>query len=467
MKAENIISALGNISDKYVREAEHAPKRGRRRVLITAASALTAAAAVAVMIISPWSRSELIAPYAVAYAEYPESVRDPSLDNRYMTDEYSDYKVARIGAISDESRERLGGFCGNVSGEFLAGEGNRAYSPLNVYAALGMLSELTDGETRSQILELAGAADREQLADDISGILKANYLDEGITTSIPANSIWLNSDIDYNANPLNTLAAKYYASSFYGTMGDEKYNEMLQGWINDMTGGLLSERISDLRLYPDTIMSLVSTLYFQASWTVKFDPEKTSEAIFHAPAGEITCNFMNEEEMNVGNYYKGNIFAVYKKPFSRGGEMRFYLPDEGISVNELFNDKDFLDMLSARELPDEMYMVEASIPKFDVTSALELSDALKSLGMTDAFDMGTADFSPLTKTKAAITSATQQIRVTVDEEGVTAASAFQMVGGMGGTDKSAKFVLDRPFIYEIISDTDCPLFVGVIENPLE
>ncbi len=470
MKAENIISALGEISDKYVKEAEYAPKRQkskRRKGFIVVGSALTAAAAVALMILSPWSSSEIIAPYAVAYAEYPESVRHPYADKIYdITDEYRDYSTARREALSDESRGRLGRFCAKVSGEFLSGEGNRAYSPLNVYVALGMLSTLTDGETRSQILELAGAADKGQLADDIGGILKANYRDEGITTSIPANSIWLSSDIDYNAAPLNTLAEKYYASSFYGTMGDEEYNEMFRGWINNMTGGLLAERISDYKLSGDTIMSLVSTLYFHATWTERFHEDRTAAAVFHTPSGDISCDFMNEDGMYPRNYYKGKSFAVYKKEFSPGGEMRFYLPDEGINVNKLLKDKEFLDMLVAQELPDEMYNVEVRIPKFDVTSTLQLGDALKSLGMTDAFDIGAADFSPLTKTKAEVSSATQEVRVTVDEKGVTAASVFEIVGAMGGTDRKAKFVLDRPFVYEIVSDTGCPLFVGVVENPL-
>ncbi len=467
MKAENIISALGNISDKYVKEAEHAPKRGRRKLFITAASALTAAAAVALMIILPWSGSELIAPYTVAYAEYPESVRDPVADGFFGIDEeYRSYSTARHGAISDESREKLLDFCANVSGEILSGEGNRAYSPLNVYAALGMLSELTGGETRSQILELADADSKEQLSDDISGILKANYRDEGLTTSIPANSIWLGSDIDYSAAPLKTLAEKYYASSFYGTMGDEEYNEMYRGWINDMTGGLLSEQISDYKLSKDTTMSLVSTLYFHSTWIDKFHAKYTAPAVFHTPNGDISCDFMNESRMAVRSYYKGEKFALYRRSFSRGGGMRFYLPDEGVSVSEVLGDKEFLDMLTGKELPDEMYSIELGIPKFDVTSSLRLNDALKALGMTDAFDMELADFSPLTKVKAAVTSATQEVRVTVDENGVTAASAFELASGMGGTDKEAKFVLDRPFIYEIVSDTGCPLFVGVIENPL-
>ncbi len=470
MKAENIISALGEISDKYVKEAEYAPKRQkskRRKGFIVVGSALTAAAAVALMILSPWNRSEIIAPYAVAYAEYPESLRDPVADGFFEIDEeYRSYSTARHGAISDESREKLLDFCVNVSGEFLAGKGNRAYSPLNVYAALGMLSELTGGETRSQILELAGADSKEQLSDDISGILKANYRDEGLTTSIPANSIWLGSDIDYSADPLKTLAEKYYASSFYGTMGDEEYNEMYRGWINDMTGGLLSEQISDYKLSKGTTMSLVSTLYFHSTWIDKFHTKYTAPAVFHTPNGDISCDFMNESGMAVRSYYKGENFALYRRSFSRGGEMCFYLPDEGVSVNEMLGDKEFLDMLAGKELPDEMYRIEVGIPKFDVTSSLRLNDALKALGMTDAFDMELADFSPLTKAKAAATSATQEVRITVDENGVTAASAFELVSGMGGTDQEARFVLDRPFVYEIVSDTGCPLFVGVVENPL-
>ena len=36
-----------------------------------------------------------------------------------------------------------------------------------------------------------------------------------------------------------------------------------------------------------------------------------------------------------------------------------------------------------------------SVPKFDVDSNLELTDALKALGVTDVFDFDKADFSPL------------------------------------------------------------------------
>lgn len=36
-----------------------------------------------------------------------------------------------------------------------------------------------------------------------------------------------------------------------------------------------------------------------------------------------------------------------------------------------------------------------SVPKFDVSSDLELTDALKALGVTDVFDFDKSDFSPL------------------------------------------------------------------------
>ncbi len=470
MKADNIISALGDIGDKYIKEAEHVSKRQNRKGFIAVGSALTAAAAVILMITSPWSRSEVIAPYAVAYAEYPEYVRDPYADGEEHDKEtyklYNEYNTARKEALSGESRERLGEFCANVSWGLLSGEGNRAYSPFNVYAALGMLSELTEGETCKQILELTRTDSREQLAEDIGGLLKSNCRDEGLTTSLPANSLWLNYGVEFNTDVLDSLAKKYFAFSFCGIMGDEEYDEMYRGWINDMTGNLLTEQMSEHYLPPERYMMLVSTLYFKTPWAEKFSADATAPGIFHAADGDISCDFLNGESLYPGNYYKGKNFTVFAKDFLSGGEMRFFLPDAGISVNDLLRDSELRETLSAADLPDEeLYYVKVSIPKFDMASTLDLTGALKTLGMTDAFDVKTADFSPLTKENVAVSSATQEIRVMIDEDGVAASSVVELpIDPI--EDKTAEFVLDRPFIYEIVSDTGCPLFVGVIENPL-
>ena len=41
-------------------------------------------------------------------------------------------------------------------------------------------------------------------------------------------------------------------------------------------------------------------------------------------------------------------------------------------------------------------IVHYSVPKFDVSSEMQLADGLKKLGVTDVFDSTVSDFSPLT-----------------------------------------------------------------------
>ena len=56
----------------------------------------------------------------------------------------------------------------------------------------------------------------------------------------------------------------------------------------------------------------------------------------------------------------------------------------------------------------------------------------------------------------------------IDEEGCKAASlTVMMYDGAGAPEDHAEFILDRPFIFEIMSDTGLPLFVGIVNNPIQ
>ena len=60
----------------------------------------------------------------------------------------------------------------------------------------------------------------------------------------------------------------------------------------------------------------------------------------------------------------------------------------------------------------------------------------------------------------------QESRVTIDEEGVTAAS-YLLIPGAGSAappDEIIDFVVDRPFIFAITM-YDIPMFVGVVNMP--
>lgn len=54
----------------------------------------------------------------------------------------------------------------------------------------------------------------------------------------------------------------------------------------------------------------------------------------------------------------------------------------------------------------------------------------------------------------------------IDEEGCKASSlTAMMVGGAGMPNDYVNFVLDRPFVFEIMSETGIPIFVGIVNNP--
>ena len=105
---------------------------------------------------------------------------------------------------------------------------NKVYSPLNVYMALAMLAETTEGESRQQLLDLLHTDSMETLRNNASILWNANYCDEGTVNSLLASSIWLSDKFTYNENTLKNLSDNYYVSSFSGTMGSAEYNKMLQ-----------------------------------------------------------------------------------------------------------------------------------------------------------------------------------------------------------------------------------------------
>ena len=147
--------------------------------------------------------------------------------------------------------------------------------------------------------------------------------------------------------------------------------------------------------------------------------------------------------------------------------MVFLLPDEGTSPEELLQREDLLASLDFSGEQVQTGEIRWSVPKFDVSSDLDLLSSLEQLGVTDLLRPEAADLSALTSLDAYLSGARQMTRVTADEEGVEAAAVTILtVDTTSAVADPQPMVmdLDRPFLF-VIRNEGVPLFVGVVHHP--
>lgn len=413
----------------------------------------------------------------LATAVYPEMFQYPVTDEiSYDYNAVQAWRASRQAQMTEHKGYQNGirEFYEITMQEFLKNtEGkNKVYSPLNVYMALAMLAETTDGESRQQILDLLHTDSIENLRNNASILWNANYCDDGTVNSLLASSLWLKDGKNYNMETLKTLAQYYYASSFSGTMGSAEYNKMLQDWLNEQTGGLLKDQAESIEMDPQTIFALATTVYFRAKWAHEFRATNNTEEIFHGASGDEITEFMHQSGTDY--YYWGEKFGAISRSFENSGSMLLILPDEGVHAEDLLTDGEVLEFIYERHNYENKkhLIVNQSIPKFDVVSDYSLIDGLKSLGVTDVFDVAEADFTPVLveqkgQNEISISEATHAARVMIDEEGCVAAAFTVMLaaGAARPPEEQINFVLDRPFLFVINGHDGQPLFIGIVNQP--
>ena len=170
-------------------------------------------------------------------------------------------------------------------------------------------------------------------------------------------------------------------------------------------------------------------------------------------------------------YYWHDDFSAVGLTLKNGSTMWFILPDEGKTTADILNKGSYGELISSGNTEDgwqnKKYMkVNLSVPKFDISSTLNLKDGLNRMGVTKVFDIESSDFTAITSdTPVYVTAVNQSARVEIDENGVKAAAyiEFPGTGAAQPPEEIIDFVLDRPFVF-VISKGNLPLFTGVVNN---
>lgn len=402
-----------------------------------------------------------------------------------QTPALSDYALAQAEYTVDESRiykgtgDGLTAYYSRVLPVFLEESGqNRVCSPLNVYLALGMLTELAEGSTREELLSLLGETDVAALQKRCAALWNTLYREEDTAKCLLANSLWLNEGGTYRDTTVRRLAEEYYASVFRGRMGSEGYNQALRTWINDNTDGVLKQQADKEKFDANTVLGLVSAVYFKINWQRAFDVNRTREETFYTATGMVTCPFMNASQKDT-YYWEGENFTAIKRPMDEGFAMWFLLPEEGVRPDVLLGSREALATLTggngAQRVNCDLY---TKVPKFDITSGKKLMDSLQTLGVTEVFTPGVADLSAMFGEDGKrgaywVSGVNHSARIIAAEDGVEAAAYTGMTVAMKGTSttkpkrKVVYFHATRPFMFAVTGPQDTLLFAGVVENPTQ
>ena len=478
MKNKKLEDAIGFIGDDLIEEANKEFKNKSRKYLISIMAASLAVAMILCVIFIPNHSKEPnsagfgnLTAYAIKEAEYPKTLDYPDSNSADFYEEEKAWQLSRNELLKEYDSETMkaDAFFKNSFSAFLSGcEGeNLVYSPLNVYFALGMLAEITDNNSRKQILEALAVEDIEELRQTANALWKANYYNDKRVSSILANSLWLNEKIKFNNDTLKRVSDVYYASSYSGEMGSKAFNNALISWIDKNTKNSLTNQSQNIEMTKYTVISLASTLYFKASWKEQFNKIATEKRTFYEGEKQYEYDFMNMSRQ--GTVYYGENFTATKLALDGSGYMYFILPDKNSSVEEIVNGKDAANLISKGDNWNNKTeaTINYAIPKFDISGNINLKDTLKNLGVNDVFSRLKSDFSPLSDEKnLAVSSAEHAARVMIDEEGCTGASyTIIAVEGMSAPPREIiDFTLDRPFVFAVTSATNDVLFAGVVNN---
>ncbi len=494
-QSEKLFNAITDIREEYILEAtEHEFKQAAAKKPWTARRAFRYAGPIAaalclslLMGIFFWPAPVATSAYTIVEAAYPGMAAYPNEADYYNEsgdfDDDAYFADYELWMDSQEAQNRPEGFADGIqpfvissAQQFLSGSDaeNHIYCPMNIYMALSMLAEVTDGDSRTQILDLLGHNDILSLRSQANAIWNASYNDDGLYTSILSSSLWLREDIPYNTETMQILADHYYASSYRGTMGSEEFDAKLQQWLNEHTNGRLTDSADDQHFDENGILALATAITYRTKWSHAFSESNTAPATFHATTGDLTCDFMNQTTSRT--VYMGENFSAVKQYETNGSSMVFILPGEDLTASDLLTDPETMSfMLSDLTGTDWENTINTrvnfSIPKFDVSSDFTLIEGLKELGIQDVFSDVDSDFSPMTEYSQGVfvSQINHSARVTIDEEGHEAAAFTVMTTDTSSAEAEIQpidFVLDRPFLFVTLNPDGLPMFIGIVNQPI-
>ena len=349
---------------------------------------------------------------------------------------------------------------------------NLFFSPYSISAALAMTYAGARNNTAAQMAETLHFTlqpDRfHEAFNQLDWALQfrvepSQYAEKGFRLNI-VNAIWPQREYAFLPDFLEVLAIHYGASLYLLDFSADPDGSRLiiNEWVAEQTEDYIKDLIPQGIVTELTRLVLTNAVYFNAAWRHPFEETDTVEGSFTRVDGsKVNVPMMNQTaEMS---YAEGEGFKAVRIPYEqRALGMALILPDDFRAFESDLGASD----LSAILDKFESAMVTIRMPKFSFASEFDLNDALKALGMTEAFGTA-ADFSGMNgNLDLYIQAVLHKAYIDVNETGTEAAAATAVVMGEKGVALVREITIDRPFLFLIWDQpTGAIVFLGRVTDP--
>lgn len=344
----------------------------------------------------------------------------------------------------------------------MKGFDSKVVSPMSVSYLMGMLANGADGQTRQEIMKAIGC-EKVSLRDLNEFyqmlITHANHFDKATTINI-ADYIALNCHYQLKDGFASTMQNYYKAGVESLDFSKASTLKRINRWCSDHTDGMIPKIIEQVDA--DAVSYIMNAIYFNGTWTDKFDTRQTKLENFQGYTRDIKKTQMMHRN---GKYqYMDNAdFAAVNLPYGNGSySMTVILPNRGKSIDEVMAGLDAKKVGELRRSLDEC-VVDLKLPRFTISQETSLNDIISKLGAPTMFTSG-ADFSNFASGNLSISKMLQKAKIEVSEEGTRASAVTMAMVAMTALrpePRKVEFHANRPFIYMITEhSTGAILFMG-------
>ena len=362
------------------------------------------------------------------------------------------------GWARDAADRNRGSFAGSLLQAVDGTQANNTLSPISLQYALGLLQAGAQGTAKDQLDALLPGV-------DFSAWNQALSTKEGGPVVEVANSLWFSPSVTPKQSYLDAVRKDFAARSETVDLTSRAGIDAINRWVAEKTHDLIPT-ILDGPLSENAAAVLLNALYFKGDWAVPFDPADTYDQTFHNRDGsEKKVPFLHDTRHGMACIDTDTCSGVALPYRGDGWWMLALTPKNGAEPKDLAGENFTALLGSARDA-----YVSLSLPKLTLEGSYDLTEPLKSMGLTAAFAPG-SDFAPMgtsSRGELALSQVIQKTYLKVDEKGTEAAAVT--AGIMEATavlepETPIQITFDHPFLCVVWNDgIGQPLFLSCVDT---